>query len=145
MQTTAAKRRDAATRRSASAAGECETLYVDELRVARALKSMPPAGTIEEVAEAFHVLSDPTRIRLLHALSGQELCVCDLAKVLGRSISGTSHQLQALRRMRLVQFRMEGKLAYYSLCSPWIRQLLADAFSRASGREDTEKSTEGAR
>ena len=106
---------------------------------------MPAADIVEEVAEVFHILSDPTRIRLLHALSQQELCVCDLAKVLDRSISGTSHQLQTLRRMRLVQYRMEGKLAYYSLRSRWVRRLLVDALNRIGGGADGEPAAEVAR
>ncbi len=110
--------------------GICKTLYIDEEKVSAVTAAMPPEGTIERIAEAFSILSDPTRVRLLYALSLKELCVCDLAKILGRSMGATSHQLQLLRRSQLVKYRMEGKLAYYSLHNEWVRQLISDAIRR---------------
>lgn len=117
----------------ASDEGVCQVRYVDEARVAAAEVALPAPEVIARAADGFGALADPTRLRLLYALARTELCVCDLARVLGRSMGATSHQLQALRRMGLVAYRMEGKLAYYSLTSGWVRALLDDARRRLEG------------
>ena len=117
------------------AEGVCQTRYVDEARVAAAEASLPSPEALARAADTFGALADPTRLRLLYALARTELCVCDLARILGRSMGATSHQLQMLRRMGLVTYRMEGKLAYYTLTSEWIRSLLDDA----RGRTEWEK------
>ena len=123
-------KRASAPRRAAATAGVCRTFYVDDARVARVLYRMPDAQRTEEMAQLFGVLSNPTRVRLLYALAREELCVCDLARVVDRSLSGTSHQLSLLRQQRLVSYRMEGKLAYYRLAEPWVARMLQDALAR---------------
>jgi ArsR family transcriptional regulator len=80
------------------------------------------------LAETFKVLGDPTRIRIAHALSLEELCVCDLANLLGMSNSAVSHSLRALRQMKLVRMRKDGKIAYYALDDEHIRTLLQEGF-----------------
>ena len=116
--------------------GTCRTVYVDDRRVAEARAAIPGEEAIERVADAFGVLSDPTRLRILIALSTGELCVCDLSKVIGRSMPATSHQLQLLRRAALVKYRMAGKLAYYRLADASTTALLDDALRKsASGAE----------
>jgi ArsR family transcriptional regulator len=67
------------------------------------------------MAETFRALGDPTRVRILHALSGRELCVCDLAALLDMTSSAVSHQLRLLRHLRLVRPRKAGRMVYYSL------------------------------
>ena len=76
------------------------------------------------LAETFKALSDPTRIKIICALSEQELCVGELGATLGMSESAISHQLRVLRSMRLVRFRKEGRKTYYSLDDEHIEQLL---------------------
>jgi ArsR family transcriptional regulator, lead/cadmium/zinc/bismuth-responsive transcriptional repressor len=66
-------------------------------------------------AELFNILADPNRLRLLSALTGKELCVCDLAAGLKMGESAVSHQLRVLRSMRMVNYRKEGRNVYYSL------------------------------
>lgn len=61
------------------------------------------------------VLGDPTRLTIVRALAAEELCVCDLATLIGQSQSTISHSLRALRQMRLVRYRKDGKIAYYSV------------------------------
>lgn len=75
------------------------------------------------VAETFGVLGDPTRVRLVHALSLSELCTTDLAAAVGMSESAVSHQLRTLRQLHVVRSRREGKLVYYSLNDDHIRSL----------------------
>lgn len=69
----------------------------------------------DDLAELFKTLADPTRVRIIDALAKTELCVCDLAELLGLSQSATSHQLRVLRSSKLVKYRREGKMVYYSL------------------------------
>jgi DNA-binding transcriptional ArsR family regulator len=80
--------------------------------------------TVEEIAETFRVLGDPTRVRILDALAAGELCVCDIARLVGISESAVSHQLRLLRGMRLVRARRSGRQAFYSLDDQHIVQLL---------------------
>lgn len=107
---------------------ECEVRCLDLPKVNRARRAMKPAASVEQAAETFRILGDPTRLRIVHALSGDELCVCDLAALLQMSQSSVSHSLRALRQMRLVQYRKAGKIAYYSLADGHIAQLLMTAF-----------------
>ncbi len=76
------------------------------------------------VSEIFKALSDETRTKLLYLLGEGELCVCDLADILGMSLPAVSHHLRLLRTMRLVKYRRQGKQAYYSLDDEHIVQLI---------------------
>jgi DNA-binding transcriptional ArsR family regulator len=101
----------------------CEDRIIDREKVRRAAQALPTQRVLNGLAETFKVLSNPSRLKIIHALSGDELCVCDLAALLGSTDSAVSHQLRILRSMRLVKYRREGKLAYYSLDDQHVRQL----------------------
>ena len=105
-------------------AGSCEVRAVDDDRVLRARHALLAKPVLEDVTQAFKVLSHPTRVHLLRALTAGELCVCELADVVGLSMSATSHQLRDLRRLKLVEYRMEGRLAFYSIRDPFVLSLL---------------------
>ena len=75
------------------------------------------------LAETFRVLGDPTRVRIVHALSLSELCTSDLATVVGMSESAVSHQLRTLRQLHVVRSRRNGKLVFYQLDDEHIRSL----------------------
>ena len=107
---------------------KCEIEFVDEVKVRRVRRAMKPADSVAALAETFKILGDPTRVRIAFALAREELCVCDLANLLGISQSATSHSLRALRQMNLVKFRKEGKIAYYSLDDEHIEYLLDEGF-----------------
>ncbi|MFZ1507420.1 MAG: metalloregulator ArsR/SmtB family transcription factor [Anaerolineae bacterium] len=109
----------------------CEILYVDEARVRAVASRMPTATAITHVTDIFKILADPTRARIVFALSQAELCVCDLAALVGISVSAVSHQLRLLRSLGLVKFRKEGRLAYYTLSDAHVEQLLGDALAHA--------------
>lgn len=81
-------------------------------------------NTLYALADLFKVFGDPTRIRILYALSAQELCVCDIASVLDMTQSAISHQLRILKQMKLVKFRREGKTVYYSLADSHVETIL---------------------
>lgn len=104
----------------------CEAQCVDDLKVQRARRALPSSDAVMVLAETFRVLGDPTRLRLVAALAAEELCVCDLATLLGASQSAVSHSLRALRQLRLVRYRKQGKIAYYSLDDAHIANLLAE-------------------
>lgn len=76
------------------------------------------------MAETFKLLGDTTRLKILHALSKRELCVCDIAAVVQMGQSAVSHQLRLLRSARLVKYRKEGKMVWYSLDDEHINSLL---------------------
>ena len=86
---------------------------------------MPSQQEMEAAAERFKVFGDPTRLKLLAALLGQEMCVCDLSDLLGISQSAVSHQLRLLRTSRLVKNRREGKSVFYSLDDDHVATILA--------------------
>ena len=109
-------------------ADACEIQFVDEKRVKRARRAMKSAETVAALAETFKILGDPTRIKIAFALSREELCVCDIANLLGVSQSAVSHSLRTLRQMKLVKFRREGKIAYYTLDDEHISNLLEVGF-----------------
>ena len=105
----------------------CQVSFINEEKVARVKEKMSSSEALCRLAETFKVLGDPTRVHILHALSLDELCVCDIASLLGTSQSAVSHQLRLLRACRLVKFRKEGKMAYYCLDDDHVRQLLTQA------------------
>jgi len=101
----------------------CEVKSVDKAKVMAVKKSMPSDRDMHNLSEIFSVLADPARTKIIYALSKEELCVCDIANILGNSISAVSHQLRILRNMRLVKFRKEAKRVYYSLDDRHINRL----------------------
>lgn len=106
-------------------ATDCDCTIVHESLVKKALKAMPKENHLVDVCEFFKVLGDPTRIKITCALAATELCVCDLAAVLGMKHSAVSHQLKVLRSARLVKARKDGKIVYYSLKDDHVSQIFA--------------------
>lgn len=92
----------------------------------RALRSaLMDEAKVAFLCELFSLLGDPTRLRIVDALSRRELCVHDLAHVLGKTVSAVSHQLRLLRGARLVRHRREGKLVIYSLDDEHVTRLVS--------------------
>lgn len=118
------------SRRPRASDGACEVDFIDEGAVAAVRTRLPDADAIQAAADRFHLLSDPTRVRIILALSVRELCVCDLACLVERSTGAVSHALAALRNAGLVRFRVDGKLAYYSIADEEMARLLARTFAR---------------
>lgn len=110
----------------AAAAPLCDVPQVHPEAVAAARGSMPAPPTVARMAELFKALADPTRLQLLLALADRELCVCDLAALVGLSQSAVSHQLRTLRQLRLVRGRRAGKLMYYQLDDDHVVSLCRD-------------------
>jgi DNA-binding transcriptional ArsR family regulator len=93
----------------------CDVFVADREKVARVRAGLMAPREVDALAETFHVLGDPTRVRILDALAAAELCVCDLATLLGVSESAVSHQLRLLRTMRIVRSRRAGRMVFYAL------------------------------
>ncbi len=98
--------------------------FVDIDRAESASKSLLDADSVSRLSETFRVLGDPTRLNMVLALRNTELCVLDIASLLGATESAVSHQLRLLKAMRIVKLRREGKLSYYSLDDEHIAELL---------------------
>jgi ArsR family transcriptional regulator len=91
-----------------------------------ARRAAPPEVIVNRLAATFKVLGDPTRTRIVFALLETELCVGDIAGLVGLSMSAVSHQLRILRNFELVKVRKAGKMAYYSLDDEHIGHLVAE-------------------
>lgn len=104
----------------------CEITYIDRKKVSSVKRKMKTEATMQRIAETFKVLGDPTRTKIIFALSQEELCVCDIANLLGATKSAVSHQLRILRNMRLVKYRKEGKMVFYSLDDEHIKNLFSE-------------------
>ena len=91
------------------------------------VKDLPPDEMLFDLAELFKIFGDSTRIKILYVLFEAELCVCDIAAVLGMSQSAISHQLRTIKQARLVKNRREGKTIYYSLADDHVKTIIGMA------------------
>ena len=102
----------------------CDVKCVDPAKVKRIAKLFPKSDSLGRLSDLFQLLSDPNRIKILFALSREEICVCDLSALIGMSESAVSHQLRLLRALRLVKSRKDGRVVYYSLSDSHVTRLL---------------------
>ena len=93
----------------------CEVEHCHESVVEEVRSKLPDEGRLYELSELFKVFGDSTRIKILSCLEIREMCVCDIARVLGATKSAVSHQLRYLRQAKLVKPRKSGKEVFYSL------------------------------
>ncbi len=105
-------------------APHCDYLCVHAQAVDTITGSMPDEDKLIDLAELFKVFGDSTRIKLLTALSHGELCVCDMSKLVGMTVSAVSHQLKILRNAKLVSFRRDGKTVFYSLADSHVTTII---------------------
>ena len=110
----------------------CEFQFVHEDTVRRALEMMPAEDQLYDLAELFKVFGDSTRIKILYALFEAEMCVCDIAQLLGMSQSAISHQLQVLKKSKLVKYRRKGKTVFYSLADSHVRTILGQGMEHVT-------------
>lgn len=101
----------------------CEVHVVHEDAVREALEARADEEDLTYLADTFQILANPTRLRIVDALARRELCVCDLAAVVGASASAVSHHLRQLRQMKIVRYRKAGRMAYYRLDDDHIASL----------------------
>lgn len=109
----------------------CNVPCLKEEIVERVKRGLPPDTVLETARALFAALADRTRLRILHALLGaEELCVCDVAHVLGMSVAATSHHLRKLRQLGILGLRNDGKMAYYSLRDRFAAELATHALRK---------------
>lgn len=112
-----------------SCAESCECCELHMSSICKVKKLLPMDELLYDLAEFYKIFGDSTRIKILYALLESELCVCDIAEVLGNSQSAVSHQLRILKQSKLVKFRREGKTVFYSLADEHIFRILDQGMS----------------
>ena len=105
----------------------CEEKTIHPEQVDSVVKDLPPDEMLFDLAELFKIFGDSTRIKILYVLFEAELCVCDIAAVLGMSQSAISHQLRTIKQARLVKNRREGKTIYYSRADDHVKTMIGMA------------------
>ncbi len=109
---------------------DCNTIHedvVDEVR-----EHMPEEETLIDLSDLFKIFGDSTRVKILYALFKSEMCVCDIAVLLGMTKSAISHQLRVLKQAKLVKYRKEGKIVYYSLSDEHVKNIFAQGLLHIS-------------
>lgn len=112
----------------------CEVVRFDPVKVRRVQQSLSSLD-IETVSQLFKALADPNRLKVIYALvMEEELCVCDVANILGSSVATASHHLRLLRHMGLAKHRKQGKMVFYSLKDELVSQLIHFIFHSSKER-----------
>ncbi|MCL1820248.1 MAG: metalloregulator ArsR/SmtB family transcription factor [Oscillospiraceae bacterium] len=106
----------------------CDCDMIHEETVSRVRAAMPDSKDFYDLANLYKMFADNTRVRILWALSCEEMCVCDLAVLLGMTKSAISHQLKSLRLSNLVKYYKQGKVVYYSLADDHIKDIFEKGF-----------------
>jgi ArsR family transcriptional regulator, lead/cadmium/zinc/bismuth-responsive transcriptional repressor len=101
----------------------CSCTIIHEDVVSKVRDKMHDDESLYDLAELFKVFGDATRLKIINALFESEMCVCDIAALLGMNQSAISHQLKVLKQTRLVKYRREGKIVYYSLDDEHIKYI----------------------
>lgn len=111
----------------------CNVPCFKEDLVRKLQKKLPSEEALEDMRATFAALADGSRLKILHALKdGEELCVCDVAHVIGMTVSTASHHLRKLRDLKLLKYRNDGKMAYYSIRSEFAAQLVSDTLQEVA-------------
>ena len=111
---------------------QCEFIHVHEDVVKRVEEILPSEETLYDLADLFRIFADSTRIKILYVLFESEMCVCDIAQLLGMTQSAISHQLRALKQSKLVKYRREGKTVFYSLADDHVVTILAQGMEHVT-------------
>ena len=110
----------------------CEECAVHDEVVQSVRGMLPDDDDLYDLAELFKIFGDSTRVKILYALLEGELCVCDIADLLGLTQSAISHQLRVLKQSQLVKFRREGKTVFYSLVDGHVRTILGQGMEHVA-------------
>jgi DNA-binding transcriptional ArsR family regulator len=105
---------------------DCDVIHEEVVNEVR--EKMFSKESYNDLAMLYKMFADSTRVQILHALELNEMCVCDLAVLLGVTKSAVSHQLKSLRLSNLVKFRKEGQVVFYSLSDSHVRDILDKGF-----------------
>ena len=105
---------------------DCDVIHEDTVK--KVGKKMPKDEVFYDLADLYKMFADSTRVRILWALSCEEMCVCDIAVLLGMTKSAISHQLKSLRLTNLVKHDRRGKIVYYSLADSHVKDVFEKGF-----------------
>jgi ArsR family transcriptional regulator len=105
---------------------DCDVIHEDIVKKVR--KAMPKDEDFHDLADLYKMFADSTRVRILWALSHEEMCVCDIAVLLGMTKSAISHQLKSLRLCNLVKYSRQGKIVFYSLADKHVKDIFEKGF-----------------
>ena len=108
---------------------KCNCTIIHDEVVNEVREKLPKETTLYNLAELFKVFGDTTRVKILYSLFEQEMCVCDISALLNMTQSAISHQLRVLKQARLVKFRREGKVIYYSLDDNHIKHIFNEGLN----------------
>lgn len=109
---------------------DCTIIHEDGVREVRG--HMPEEENLLDLADLFKVFGDSTRVKILYALFKSEMCVCDIAALLGMTKSAISHQLRLLKQSKLIKNRRDGKVVYYSLDDEHVKNIFDQGLSHVS-------------
>ncbi len=110
----------------------CNIIHEDVVYMAK--ENITDDTSICNMAEFFKVLNDPTRLKIINALMLSEMCVCDICAVLGMSQPAISHHLKVLRQSKLIEYRRDGKITYYSLDDEHIKPIFNQCLEHVDGK-----------
>ena len=110
----------------------CETVQVHRDIVEKVDAEMPDEEILYDLAELFKLFGDSTRIKILYVLFASEMCVCDIARLLGMTQSAISHQLRSLKQSKLVKARREGKTVFYALADDHVHTILSQGMEHVA-------------
>ena len=106
---------------------DCDTIHEDVVNDVRG--KLPDEDNLIDLADLFKIFGDSTRVKILSALLAAEMCVCDIAVLLGMTKSSISHQLRVLKQSKLVKYRKDGKVVYYSIADSHVETILQQGLS----------------
>lgn len=104
---------------------KCDCLLIHEKTVDEVRAHLPTDEILSDLADLFKLFGDTTRVKILYLLFESELCVCDIAALLNMTQSAISHQLKILKLNKLVKYRRDGKVVFYSLADGHVRSIIA--------------------
>ena len=107
-----------------SGAERCDFMHAHPEIIKSVEAQMPGVETLNDLAELFRIFGDATRIKILYVLSESEMCVCDIAQLLGMTQSAISHQLRVLKQSKLIKNRRDGKTVFYSLADAHVHTII---------------------
>lgn len=110
----------------------CEYIHAHQDIIEKVTQELPEEEKLYDLAELFKIFGDTTRIKILYVLFESEMCVCDIAQLLGMTQSAISHQLRSLKQSKLVKYRREGKTVFYSLADGHVRTILDQGMEHIS-------------
>lgn len=110
----------------------CEYIHAHQDIIEKVTQELPEEEKLYDLAELFKIFGDTTRIKILYVLFESEMCVCDIAQLLGMTQSAISHQLRALKQSKLVKYRREGKTVFYSLADGHVRTIIGQGMDHLS-------------